>query len=81
MRGASASTSRTTRGSKIRGMAWRTLTAFLLALAAVAAGQTVFLVFGPAMTELPDATEYKELFIALGFAWYALTVVGRPTRG
>ena len=46
---------------------------FLFAAAAIVAGQMLFLVYGPAMTELPDATEYKEFFIALGFAWYALT--------
>jgi hypothetical protein len=46
---------------------------FLVAAGAVMAGQLLFLAFGSAMTEVPDATEYKELFIALGFAWYAAT--------
>jgi hypothetical protein len=47
---------------------------YAAAAAAVALGQGLFLVFGPAMTDLPDATEYKEFFIGLGFAWYAATV-------
>lgn len=51
---------------------------FLLAGAAIVAGQALFLAYGPAMTELPDATEYKEFFIALGFAWYALTARRGP---
>jgi len=55
--------------------------AFGLAAVAVAAGEALFLVLGPAMTELPDATEYKELFIALGFAWYAFTVARRRSLG
>jgi hypothetical protein len=47
---------------------------FFLALAlAVAAGQALVLACGPAMADLPDASEYKELFIAFGFAWYAAT--------
>ena len=47
---------------------------FLAAALAVLAGQALFLAFGSAMPDLPDATEYKEYFIALGFAWYAATV-------
>ena len=46
---------------------------FLALAAAVAAGQALVLAYGPAMTDLPDASEYKELFIAFGFAWYAAT--------
>ena len=54
--------------------------AWLVAAGAVATGQGLFLAFGPAMIDLPDATEYKEFFIGLGFAWYALTVaVARPS--
>lgn len=51
---------------------------FLLAAAATVAGQALLLGYGPAMVELPDATEYKEFFIALGFGWYALTAARRP---
>jgi hypothetical protein len=54
---------------------------FLAAAAAVLAGQTLFLAFGSAMSDLPDATEYKEFFIALGFAWYAATVAFSQWRG
>ena len=54
---------------------------FLAAAAAVLAGQTLFLALGSAMPDLPDATEYKEFFIALGFAWYAATVAYSKPRG
>ena len=47
---------------------------FLAAAAAVLVGQALFLIYGSAMADLPDATEYKEFFIALGFAWYAATL-------
>ncbi len=47
---------------------------FAAAAAAVVLGQGLFLAFGPTMIDLPDATEYKEFFIGLGFAWYAATV-------
>ena len=46
---------------------------FLALALAVAAGQALVLAQGPAMADLPDASEYKELFIAFGFAWYAAT--------
>jgi len=55
-------------------------TLFLLAATAAVGGQALFLAFGPWMIELPDATEYKEFFIALGFAWYALTATRRAAR-
>jgi len=32
------------------------------------------------MPDLPDASEYKELFIGLGFSWYAVTVMIRNGR-
>jgi len=51
---------------------------FLVAAGAVLIGQAQFLAFGASMTDLPDATEYKEFFIALGFAWYAATIVWPP---
>jgi hypothetical protein len=61
-----------------RGAAWRgdrgEQAAFLAAAGAVLAGQLLFLAYGSTMADLPDATEYKEFFIALGFAWYAGTV-------
>lgn len=44
---------------------------FLGLAAAIAVGQGLFLLYGPAIRDLPDATEYKEFFIALGFAWFA----------
>jgi hypothetical protein len=47
---------------------------FLAAAAAVLVGQALFLIHGSAMADLPDATEYKEFFIALGFAWHAATL-------
>jgi hypothetical protein len=40
----------------------------------VACGQSLFLAFGPTLVDIPDATEYKEFFIGLGFAWYAGSV-------
>ncbi|MDQ4088580.1 MAG: hypothetical protein M3177_11325 [Pseudomonadota bacterium] len=46
----------------------------LLGLAgAVVAGQAAVLWFGAAMVDVPDASEYKEFFLAAGFACYALT--------
>lgn len=50
---------------------------FSMLAAAVAAGQALVLANGPLMVDLPDASEYKELFIALGFACYAAGVAGR----
>jgi hypothetical protein len=52
--------------------------AFLAAAAAVLIGRLLLLAHGSAMIEVPDATEYKEFFIALGFAWYAATVAISP---
>jgi hypothetical protein len=53
---------------------------FLAAAGAVLTGQTLFLASGSAMVDLPDATEYKEYFIALGFAWYAASVAFSKSR-
>lgn len=57
--------------------------AFLAGAAAVLVGQALFLAYGARQADLPDATEYKEFFIALGFAWYAATVTvsGAGLRG
>lgn len=55
-------------GDRFAGLAW------LVAAAAVALGQALFLAFGHLQADIPDATEYKEFFIALGLAWYAATV-------
>jgi hypothetical protein len=52
---------------------------FALAAAALVIGKTLFLAWGPAAVDLPDPTEYKEFFIALGFAGYAVSVA-RSTR-
>lgn len=38
---------------------------------AVALGQALTLAYGGQMADVPDASEYKELFIAAGFAFYA----------
>lgn len=54
--------------------------AFATAAATVVTTQLVFLALGPAMTELPDSTEYRELFIALGLAWYAFLVATERAR-
>jgi hypothetical protein len=48
---------------------------FLLAASMLACGQALFLAFGPTLVDIPDATEYKEFFIGLGFAWYAGSVL------
>ena len=45
---------------------------FAALAAAAAVGEALVLVDGPLMLDLPDASEYKEAFIAFGFAWYAL---------
>lgn len=39
--------------------------------------QALLILFGPELVRLWDATEYKELFIALGFACYAWEVASR----
>lgn len=52
--------------------------AFALAALLVVVGQALFLVRGPTLVDIPDPTEYKEFFIALGFAWHGATV--RPAR-
>ena len=54
--------------------------AFAGSAATVAATQLVFLALGPAMTELPDSTEYREFFIALGLAWYAFQAATERRR-
>ncbi len=58
------------RAARRRGDGKEGLLFVALALA-VAAGQALVLAGGPEMADLPDASEYKELFIAFGFAWYA----------
>jgi hypothetical protein len=58
-----------TRGDRVEGLI------FLLAASVLACCQALFLAFGPALVDIPDPTEYKEFFIALGFGWYALSVV------
>ena len=58
-----------TRGDRIEGLI------FLLAASVLACGQALFLAFGATLVDIPDATEYKEFFIGLGFAWYAASVV------
>jgi hypothetical protein len=47
---------------------------------AVVAGQAVFLGWGHLQPDIWDASEYKELFIALGFAAYAFEVNRRVRR-
>ncbi|WP_129790761.1 hypothetical protein [Sphingosinicella sp. CPCC 101087] len=61
------------------GAAWRRgdrgeATTFGLAAAALVGGKLLFLAWGGAAIDLPDPTEYKEGFIALGFFAYAATV-------
>jgi len=58
-----------TRGDRIEGLI------YLFAASALACGQALFLVLGPTLVDIPDATEYKEFFIGLGFAWYAGSVL------
>lgn len=48
---------------------------FASAAMLVVVGQVIVLALGRRMVEIPDASEYKEFFIAFGFAWYALTIV------
>ena len=61
------------RGAAVRGDRGE-LTVWLAAAGIVLVGQLLFLTYGASMIEVPDATEYKEFFIALGFAWYAATL-------
>lgn len=59
----------------------RAQTKLLVALAAaVVIGQALFLALGPRMLQIYDATEYKELFLALGFGWYAIDWALRARR-
>ncbi len=44
---------------------------FLFLAGGVAAGQALVLAHGPAMPQIPNATEFKEFFIALGLASFA----------
>jgi len=61
------------RGDRANRLAW------LVAAASLALGQALFLAFGELQADIPDATEYKEFFIALGLAWYGATVTfARP---
>lgn len=50
---------------------------FLFLAASVAAGQAAFLAYGSTMIQLPNATEFKEFFIALGLACFAFTACAR----
>lgn len=50
---------------------------FVSLAGALIVGQIVFLALGDRMIEIPNATEFKELFISLGLAWYALERVAR----
>ena len=64
------------RGDRAERLIW------LAAAGIVIVGQLLFLDLGGSMIEVPDASEYKEMFIALGFAWYAWTVApAGPARG
>jgi hypothetical protein len=38
----------------------------------ILAGQTIFLTLGQRMIEIPNATEFKELFISMGIGWFAI---------
>jgi hypothetical protein len=53
---------------------------FVLLALSVAAGQAIFLVRGHLMPDIWDASEYKELFIALGLACWAAGVATRGSR-
>ena len=50
---------------------------FLVLAGSVAAGQAAFLALGHRMTEVPNATEFKEFFIALGLAAFGLNLFAR----
>lgn len=51
-----------------RGETW--LFGFLAA--GIVLGQAIFLALGQRMLEIPNATEFKELFISIGIGWYAI---------
>ncbi len=57
---------------------------FLFLAGGVAAGQALVLAHGPAMPQIPNATEFKEFFIALGLAPFAAGATsarrGKPAR-
>lgn len=53
---------------------------FLFLAAAVAAGQAAYLIYGPTLGYVTNTTEFKEFFIAVGLACYALDVAGRSRR-
>ena len=38
----------------------------------ILAGQSIFLTLGQRMIEIPNATEFKELFISVGIGWFAI---------
>ena len=52
---------------------------FVLAAVGLVIGKLAFLAWGSSVIDLPDPTEYKEFFSALGFAAYAVNVAARPT--
>jgi hypothetical protein len=55
--------------------------AFGAILVTVVAGQALLLAQGHRMEQIFDASEYKELFIALGLACFAVDVLARARRG
>jgi hypothetical protein len=59
-----------------RGESWL----FAALALAVAVGQAAFLLRGHTMPDIWDASEYKELFIALGLACWAAGVATRSAR-
>ena len=59
-----------------RGAGRESLLFFGLA-AAILVFQSIFLLFGHRMIDLPNATEFKEFFLALGLGWYAFDQLSR----
>jgi len=53
---------------------------YLLWLIGVAGGQALMLAYGSALIDVPDPTEYREFFIAAGFAAYGWTVARSAWR-
>lgn len=46
----------------------------------IMAGQAIFLALGQRMIEIPNATEFKELFISIGIGWYAMERFARRRK-
>ncbi len=53
---------------------------FLFLAGGVAAGQGLVLAYGPTMPQMPNATEFKEFFIALGLACFAVGAFQRSSQ-